>query len=226
MYRTGDLARWLPDGTIELAGREDHQLKIRGFRIEPGEIETCLLGFTGIKEAVVIAREEKERNDKILIAYMVADASIDVTALRQYLAYRLPHYMIPAHFVQLPVLPLTPNGKVDRKSLPNPVIDIGREYVAPSTETEEKLAVIWAEILKIDKELVSVRSNFFELGGHSLNAMVLVRKILKEFNVEILLQKIFVINTIEQIADVIENERWARHETHSTQPAGEEIILD
>jgi polyketide synthase PksJ len=226
IYRTGDLARWLPDGTIELAGREDHQLKIRGFRIEPGEIEACLLGLTGIKEAVVIAREEKGSSDRTLVAYLVAEDATDVTALRQYLANRLPHYMVPSHFVQLPVLPLTPNGKVDRKALPDPVIAVGRDYVAPSTDTEEKLVAIWSEILKIESSLVSVRSNFFELGGHSLNAMVMVRKILKEFNVEILLQKIFVINTIEQIADVIENERWARQETHSTEPAGEEIILD
>ncbi|HYC28285.1 MAG TPA: AMP-binding protein, partial [Chitinophagaceae bacterium] len=220
MYRTGDLARWLPGGTIELAGREDHQLKVRGYRIEPGEIEVALLGFAGIKEAVVMARESA------LIAYIVADASIGIPELRQHLVQRLPQYMIPSHFVQLQALPLTPNGKVDRKALPGLATDTGCEYTGPSTETEEKLVGIWSEILKIDKERVSIRANFFELGGHSLNAMVLVRKILKEFNVEILLQKIFVINTIEQIADIIDNERWVKKETRSTEPAGEEIIID
>jgi polyketide synthase PksJ len=226
IYKTGDVARWLTDGTIEIIGREDHQVKIRGYRIEPGEIESCLLGFETVKEAVVVAKEGEEGGDKYLIAYLIAGDTLDFAMLREYLSNRLPQYMIPAHFVKLSEFPLTPNGKIDRKLLPDPVMGAGNEYIGPSTETEEKLVEIWSEILKIDKEVISIRGNFFELGGHSLNAIVLVRKILKEFNVELSLQKIFVINTVEDIADLIDNERWVKKGMHNNLPVGKEIILD
>ncbi len=225
IYKTGDVAKWLSNGTVELLGREDHQVKIRGYRIELGEIEGCLLGFEAIREAVVIAKEEKE-GGKYLVAYLVSDSMIDFTALREYLGRSLPQYMIPGHFVKLPALPLTPNGKVDRKALPDPVIEAGNEYTGASTETEERLVEIWSDILKLHKEVISVRSSFFELGGHSLNAILLVRKILREFEVEILLQKIFMANTIEQLAEIIDNERWVKKATHSDMARSEEIILD
>ncbi len=176
MYRTGDLARWMPDGNIEFLGRIDHQVKIRGYRIELGEIESRLLKHDSIKEAVVVAKEDNSSN-KYLYAYFVAEQELTITELRDYLAQELPEYMIPSYFIQLDKLPMTPNGKLDRKALPEPDgnLNTGVEYEAPRNELEEKISVIWQEILGTER--VGINDNFFHLGGHSLKAMQVVAKI-------------------------------------------------
>src|SRR4030066_1235848 len=167
MYRTGDLARWLPDGNIEFLERIDHKENIKGYRIELGEIESHLLKHKKIKEAVVLAREDKT-GSKYLCAYIVSDEEISLPELREYLAKELPEYMIPSYFIPLKKLPLTPNGKVDRKALPelDGNINTGTEYEAPRNEIEEKLAEVWQKVLDIEK--VGINDDFFELGGHSL----------------------------------------------------------
>jgi len=114
MYRTGDLGRWLPDGNIEFLGRNDFQVKIRGFRIELGEIETRLAEREGVREAVVVAREDTP-GDKRLVAYYTGTET-EASELRTFLSARVPEYMVPAAFVKLERLPLTPNGKLDRKA--------------------------------------------------------------------------------------------------------------
>ncbi|HEX6913580.1 MAG TPA: amino acid adenylation domain-containing protein, partial [Longimicrobium sp.] len=167
LYRTGDLARWRADGSIELVGRNDFQVKLRGLRVELGEIEARLREQDGVREAVVLAREDAP-GDKRLVAYCVADALVDVETLRRHLGERLPEYMVPAAYVHLDALPLTPNGKLDRKALPAPEGDAfaRRGYEAPVGETERALAEIWSELL--DVERVGRWDDFFELGGHSL----------------------------------------------------------
>ncbi|MCU0286404.1 MAG: amino acid adenylation domain-containing protein, partial [Acidobacteria bacterium] len=117
LYKTGDLGRWLPDGTIEFFGRKDYQVKIRGYRIEPGEIESRLKDFEGIKEAVVIDRTDESGN-KYLCAYIVAWGKLKIPAVKNYLLQVLPDYMTPSYFMELEKIPLTPNGKVDRNALP------------------------------------------------------------------------------------------------------------
>ncbi|MCK4259562.1 MAG: non-ribosomal peptide synthase/polyketide synthase, partial [Halanaerobiales bacterium] len=208
MYRTGDLARWMLDGSIEFLGRIDNQVKIRGNRIELGEIESHLLNHKLVKEAIVIARVDKN-NAKYLCAYIVADREVTVgeltpKELREYLLKNLPEYMIPSYFVQLDKMPLNANGKIDRKALPEPEgnIALGTEYEAPRNKTEEKLVEIWTEILGIEK--VGINDNFFELGGHSLKATVLTGKILKELHVEVPLSEIFRTQTIKGISDYIQ----------------------
>ena len=107
MYRTGDLVRRLPDGSIEMLGRLDHQVKLRGFRIELGEIEAALAKHAAVREAVVVAREEP--GGKRLVAYVVAQGDDELVGrLRAALAADLPDYMVPAAFVRLEALPLTP----------------------------------------------------------------------------------------------------------------------
>jgi fengycin family lipopeptide synthetase D len=205
-YKTGDLGRWLVDGNIEFLGRMDFQVKVRGFRIELGEIENRLLAHEKIKEAVVIAREDN--NDKSLCAYLAAKPGetepIDQPGLREYLANRLPDYMVPSYFVQLDRIPLTPNGKVDRKALPRPGINAGENYIAPRNERERKLAEIWSEILGVEKEKISMNDNFFHLGGHSLKAMAVTNRIQEIFSTALTIRSLFQWPTISGLAPLIQ----------------------
>ncbi|WP_026475839.1 non-ribosomal peptide synthetase [Alkaliphilus transvaalensis] len=170
VYRTGDLAKWLPDGNIEFLGRIDHQVKIRGYRIEIGEVENCLLGYEGIKEVVVIARENQDKS-KYLCGFIIATNKIDIVELRKYLLEQLPEFMIPAHFIQMEQFPLTSNGKIDLKSLP----EVGGmqlssgEFEEPRNEKERVLMEVWKEILGI--EGFGINDNFFTLGGDSIKAI-------------------------------------------------------
>ncbi|MDR0212194.1 MAG: amino acid adenylation domain-containing protein, partial [Pseudomonas putida] len=167
LYRTGDLARHLPDGNLEYLGRNDDQVKIRGLRIELGEIQSGLTRLPGIKEAVVIARDQR------LIAYYTGDQQ-PTESLRSALLSHLPEFMVPALFMHLTALPLSPNGKLDRKALPDAVVE-ERLYEAPEGETETLLADLWSELLNVDR--VGRHDNFFELGGHSLLAVTLTSRL-------------------------------------------------
>jgi len=204
MYRTGDLARWMPDGNIAFLGRIDHQVKIRGFRIEPREIESQLLRFSSVKDAVVAAREEKE-GDRYLCAYIVptGPGDFDENELREHLSRELPDYIIPSYFVPIEKIPLSPNGKVDRESLPRPRLRAPEDIVPPRNAVEEKMAGVWAEVLGISKELFGIDSNFFQLGGHSLKATILAAKLHKVFNVKIPLARMFESATIRELSKYI-----------------------
>ncbi|MGW8443542.1 non-ribosomal peptide synthase/polyketide synthase [Paenibacillus sp. S33] len=201
LYRTGDLARWMPDGNVDFIGRIDNQVKIRGYRIELGEIEAKLLSVGGVKEVVVVVREDQE-GQKALCAYYTAEEGLTAADLKRAIASELPGYMIPSYFVELERLPLTPNGKIDRKALPAPEGG-GREYVAPRTELEAKLAAIWQDVL-VREKTVGVTDNFFDLGGHSLRATTLVSKMHKELGVEFPLRDVFRYSTVEEMAAVME----------------------
>jgi amino acid adenylation domain-containing protein len=207
LYRTGDLTLWLPNGNIRFLGRVDHQVKIRGYRIELGEIENQLTNHHNIKEAVVIARQDKT-GQKYLCAYIVFDDAANEIpgneTIKEFLANHLPTYMIPPYFVRLKEIPLTPNGKIDRKSLPEPEITASEKYIAPGNEVERKLVNIWAEVLNIHNQVIGVQSNFFELGGYSLKATVLTSKIYRELNVKIPLMEIFKNPTIQYMARYIQ----------------------
>ena len=206
MYKTGDLGRWLSDGTIEYVGRNDFQVKIRGFRIELGEIEAKLSDCEGIREAVVLAREDVE-GDKRLVAYLLSEEGMDlsVSGLRESLQARLPDYMIPSAFVPLDVFPLTANGKLDRQALPVPDGEMlsSREYEAPQGEIEEAVASLWQELLNVPK--VGRHDNFFELGGHSLLAVQLISRIRMILDVELSLQNLFSYPNLAGLTEVIVN---------------------
>ena len=207
MYRTGDLGRWLADGNIEFLGRNDFQVKIRGFRIELGEIEARLSGLRRVREAVVLARED-EPGDKRLVAYFTSAEEIDrLRTLRAHLAATLPDYMVPAAYVRLEALPLTPNGKLDRKALPAPEEDActARGYEAPQGETEEKLAAIWAGVLKLER--VGRHDNFFELGGHSLLAVRVISRLRQVLGVEVALAELFARPVLGDFAEAMP---WVR----------------
>jgi amino acid adenylation domain-containing protein len=210
LYKTGDMARYLPDGNIEFLGRIDDQVKIRGYRIELGEIEAVLARHPAIQSSSVVLREDTP-GDKRMAAYLVArpQASVDVIDVRKYLKQKLPEHMIPAAFVLIHELPLTLSGKVDRKALPVPDPgrrDQGKNYREPRTPAEEKIAAIWAELLRLDK--VGIDENFFNLGGHSLLGTKVVARLQELFHIEISLRQLFEFPTIAELADVIvENQR-------------------
>ncbi|HYO58090.1 non-ribosomal peptide synthetase [Archangium sp.] len=198
LYRTGDRARWLADGTVEFLGRVDFQVKLRGHRIELGEVEAALREQPSVREAVAAVREYGP-GDQRLVAYVVASAPIDTAALRVALKTRLPEPMMPAAIVGLPAFPLTPSGKVDRKALPLPGVAAGRAgFVAPRTDTERRLAELWARTLGVER--VGVTDSFFELGGHSLLATQLVSRVRGTFGVELPLRSVFEEPTLEGLA--------------------------
>ncbi|MCP2012795.1 non-ribosomal peptide synthetase, partial [Duganella violaceipulchra] len=183
LYRTGDLVRWLPDGHLDYLGRNDFQVKIRGFRIELGEIEARLAACAGVREAVVVARQDSP-GERRLVAYLLAErgaaasaALLEPAALRAALAPQLADYMLPAAYVVLEALPLTPNGKLDRNALPAPGQDAvaTRPYQAPQGPAETALAAVWAELLGLEQ--VGRDDHFFELGGHSLMVITLIERL-------------------------------------------------
>jgi amino acid adenylation domain-containing protein/non-ribosomal peptide synthase protein (TIGR01720 family) len=217
MYKTGDLARWQTDGNVEFLGRIDHQVKIRGFRIELGEIESQLLNHNDIIETVVI-NFEKEEGQKYLCAYFVSATTCEPYQLREHLAGRLPDYMIPAYFVQLPKIPYTPSGKIDRKVLPEPEISLGKDkYTSPRNEIERELAGIWSDVLKVPEEDVGIDFNFFEMGGHSLKANIMVSRIHKTIDVKLGLSEVLKRPTIRTLAQYIKEASVDRYS--SIEPA-------
>ncbi|MGD2087210.1 MAG: amino acid adenylation domain-containing protein [Candidatus Aminicenantes bacterium] len=204
LYKSGDLTRWLPDGNIEYLGRQDFQVKIRGFRIELGEIEKFLFRHPNIKEAVVLVKESNTK-EKYLCAYMVLHKELSPAQVREFLSGSLPAYMIPSYFVCLDKMPLNANGKIDSKKLPEPAAaEAGGKFIAARNTIEEKLVLIWAEVLSIPGSEVSIDSDFFEIGGHSLKALRLLNAIQKEFNIKIDFQDIFQYPTIAQLSRLIQ----------------------
>ncbi|URC11725.1 amino acid adenylation domain-containing protein [Flavobacterium sp. B183] len=199
IYKTGDLARWLPDGNLEFIGRKDDQVKIRGYRIELGEIENVLSSLSGVVQCCVLAKEDLN-NTKRLVGYVVPEGDFDKEIVQNQLKLSLPEYMVPQLWVTLEVMPLTTNGKLDKKALPDPDSSelSSKAYVAPRNETEEELAIIWKELLEIDK--VGIHDNFFELGGHSLLATRLVSMIRKKLCIEVTIKEIFEHTTITELA--------------------------
>ena len=202
LYRTGDRVCRRADGSLEFLGRIDFQVKVRGFRIEPGEIETALTQHPQVRQAVVVAREDSA-GDKLLVAYVVPPAAgtpPTANVLRDFLQQRLPGYMVPSAFVALESLPLNANGKVDRKALPAPegALAVSGAYMAPRNDTEQRLASLWGEVLRVER--VGVHDNFFTLGGHSLLATQVISRLSAAFNVELPLQDFFEAPTVAELA--------------------------
>ncbi|MEZ4270063.1 MAG: amino acid adenylation domain-containing protein [Myxococcota bacterium] len=207
LYKTGDLVRLDDGGQLEFIGRNDGQVKVRGFRIELGEIEVNLTRHPAVKQAVVVVREDRP-GDVRLVAYLVAAQPTECTddILRQHLQQSLPAYMVPQHFVMLESFPLTPNRKIDRQRLPEPRAvgqSSGASYVAPRNDIEAMVAGIWQDVLGIGR--VSVEDNFFNLGGHSLLAAQMLSRLSRDHQISLGLRTIFEAPTISEFAQKIKN---------------------
>lgn len=204
LYRTGDLARYLPDGNLEYLGRRDNQVKVRGFRVEPNEIEAALRQLPAVRQAVVVLRDSQ------LAAFLTLKSGFDLHPedARIHLQRTLPSHMVPAHFVKLEALPLTPNGKVDRLALP--ALDegmmgeqSGKIVRAPAGETEEKIAAIWSEVLRVRN--IDAEAQFFEVGGDSLSAIRVVARLSKAFQRPIALRSLIESPTVASMARWIDS---------------------
>jgi aryl carrier-like protein len=217
----------LGDGTIEFLGRNDDQVKIRGFRIELGEIEARLGEHEGVREAVVVAREEGG-GEKRLVAYYtceegVEEEGIGVEVLRTHLQSKLPEYMVPAAYVRMERLPLTGNGKLDRRGLPAPGAEayVVRGYVEPEGEIERELAEIWAEVLKVER--VGRQDNFFELGGHSLLAVTVIER-MRRSGLQVDVRALFATPTVGELAAAMSTQELLVEVPANGIPEGSEAI--
>jgi tyrocidine synthetase-3 len=194
LHKTGDLGRLLPDGNIDVLGRNDRQVKIRGIRLELEEIESFIMKHPLVSDAVVVKKEVSAANE-VLCAYVCGAARNETPidslpgALESYLAGKLPAYMVPNHILLLEKIPRKPNGKVDYERLPHPLRDRPDDYAPPRDEVEKRLAAIWKEVLGIEK--IGMNQQFFEWGGNSLHAMSLIAKIHKEFDIRMPLGEFF-----------------------------------
>jgi amino acid adenylation domain-containing protein len=205
LYKSGDLARYRKDGTLEYLGRADDQVKVRGYRIELREIEAALAAHSGVQSCTVLAVEETPGN-KQLVAYAVPqpNKSLAVEELKNFLKQSLPEYMVPSQFVFMDSFPLTRNGKIDRKALPAPThanISAAHEFVAPSTETEKKVAAMWMELLKAER--IGIHDDFFDLGGHSLMAIKALSRIREEFGVDLPLATLLQAPTVAKLSALL-----------------------
>ncbi len=205
MYRTGDLVRWGAGGQLQYLGRADEQVKIRGYRIELGEVQAALAVMDGVQQAVVIAREDRP-GDKRLVGYVTGTA--DPATVRAKLAERLPGYMVPAAVVVLEALPLTVNGKLDKRALPTPEYQVVDRYRAPATPAEEILAGIYAQVLGLER--VGVDESFFELGGDSLLAMRVIAAVNAGLDAHLSVGAVFEAPTVAQLAPRINGQGGRR----------------
>ena len=219
MFKSGDVGRWLPSGNIEYNGRVDDQVKINGNRVEPGEVEHILLQSGLINQVAVVAK--KDPHGKLFLAAYVVAENFSKPEVLKYLQGKLPRYMIPAVWVNLPQLPQTPSGKTDRKKLVEQTIaiDLAKRYVAPVTKTEELLVAIWEDLLKTER--VGIEDNFFELGGHSLMIIKMVSAIKKHFSLAVSIPILFQLSTIAELGNYID---WQLSSMEPETTAGLEVI--
>jgi acyl carrier protein len=221
IYKTGDMARRLSNGQIAFLGRLDEQIKVRGFRIEPAEIVKVLDEHPDVQASIVVAREVAP-GDRRLVAYFVSTPKNRTThlELRNFLAARLPEYMVPAIFVQLHAMPMNASGKVDRAALPLPSTENtlrDNVFVAPRNPIEERMADMLAPLLGLDR--VSIEDNFFFLGGHSLLGTQMIARVRNIFGVELTLRSLFDAPTIAQLSAQVEALLLAKLEAMSEDEA-------
>lgn len=209
VYRTGDFGSYMPDGIVRFEGRRDGQIKLHGNRIEIGEIEIVLRQHLHVREAAAALKEDSLGNHR-LVGYVVpsSDEQPTIESLRQFVAAKLPDYMVPSAFVTMESLPITHSGKIDRRALPEPSRtrpQLAQEYVAPATQLERSLAGIWCQVLNLER--VGIRDNFFDLGGTSLLAVRTVVQVQQAMNVEVPIVKLFQYPNIRDLADCLNQQQ-------------------
>jgi amino acid adenylation domain-containing protein len=221
MYKTGDLGRMMPDGNMEFLGRKDNQVKIRGFRVELGEIESVLQRHEKIKGAIVdVYRGANDLNQ--LCAYLIPEQECNITEIKEYLAGRLPAYMVPASYMVLTSFPLNSNGKINRKALPKPAENgnnILAHYIPPVTATQIAVTEIWKAVLNLQR--ISIQDDLFELGANSLSVGAFVNRVQRDLDLVLNIREVFTRPTIEAIAAEIEKIKWTNGELFNADNTGD-----
>ncbi|KAG9249803.1 N-(5-amino-5-carboxypentanoyl)-L-cysteinyl-D-valine synthase [Emericellopsis atlantica] len=214
MYKTGDLARWLSDGEVEYLGRADFQIKLRGIRIEPGEIESNIATYPGVRASVVVSKkllsQGQETSQDHLVGYYVCDQDpVSEGDLIAFLETKLPRYMIPTRLIMLPTIPVTVNGKADLRALPAVEVEAGSNGSPEEhlDELEARLAEIWSETLRVDLSSIRSDSSFFRLGGHSITCIQLIARVRRQLKRPINLEEVFRTKTLENMAKLLRNQR-------------------
>jgi len=205
IYKTGDIGRYLPDGNIELLGREDNQVKIQGHRVELGEIEANLIKHSKIDKCTILACNKED--NKSLIAFYITEYDIETEDLYRFLENKIASYMIPSQFIRIKSIPLTPNGKVDYKvlnSLINETTHLVQKWEPPVTEMQRLIAKLWSEILKVEVGKIGINNTFFEIGGDSMQAIRMMTKLQKELSIELSLRDFYQDPSVRSLADYIE----------------------
>ncbi len=207
IYRSGDMGRYREDRSVEFAGRLDRQVKVNGVRIELSEVDEAVNSMPGIKEAHVMPYKLDDTGEMRLICYYTEEQELETALIREFIATSLYSAMIPSYFVRMDKFPLGINGKINYRSLPKPdeIIYENRDYTAPESETEKRIAEIWSEILGIRK--ISVTIPFNLLGGGSMQAIRCVGSIAREFNVEIRLHDFIDAATVKTLAAFVDSQK-------------------
>ena len=218
LYKTGDVARYLPNGDLEYLGRADNQIQLRGFRIELGEIEAVLSAHPGIAKLIVDVKGQVTGDKQLVAYYRSVGPTVDARELKEVAAKSLAAYMIPQHFVALDAFPMTPSGKLDRKALPAPVRALDTAVIAPKTDAERRIALIWQDLLELDT--VGTHDTFFDLGGHSLLVMRLASRLGAEFRCKVAVPDVFRFTTIEAQARLVTETVQGSGVSQADAPAG------
>ncbi|MEM5482196.1 amino acid adenylation domain-containing protein, partial [Pseudoalteromonas fuliginea] len=197
LYKTGDIVRWSADGKLQYLGRNDDQVKVRGYRIELGEIESALVFISSIEQAVVVLHESD-----YLCAYVVAKSQLDIDAVQAELSSTLPEHMLPNGIMQLPEIPLTINGKLDKEALPRLTFNTDEIDVAPRSELERQLCLVWQKALEVMK--VGIHDNYFQIGGNSIKALKLGLECRRQLNIDMPLPLLFEKKTIAKIVPFLD----------------------
>ncbi|OFX87029.1 MAG: hypothetical protein A2X00_10610 [Bacteroidetes bacterium GWE2_32_14] len=206
-YKTGDLVKLQLDGNLYYIGRKDLQVKIRGYRIEIPEIERNLIEFTKLNQVAIVVNNQN--NNKSLTCFYTSKESLSTTEIREFLAKKIPNYMIPANFVHLDEMPILPNGKINRKTLveSKSIIEINEEVVAATNIIEQKLIDIWKTNLDIEE--IGIKNNYFNIGGDSIRLLSLLYKINKEFNLSFKVIDLYQNDTVEKMAKIISGQNMS-----------------
>ena len=199
LYRTGDLVRADQMNRLQYIGRKDHQVKLKGFRVELGAIESALVGFEGIEEAVVAVKKNQISNSDYLVGYYTSKDPIDKDQLKTYLENRFPEYMVPKELVELEVIPTTRSGKVNRSALPEPNQVRNEVSVLPRNALEEGISDVWKEVLGLSS--IGIQEDFFHLGGDSIISMKIASRLRSRLQFSVSIRDILEYRTIERLAN-------------------------
>jgi len=209
VYRTGDIVRQLFDGNLEYQGRMDGQVKIRGYRIEVGEIEAMLHSIPGIISSAVVVHLSSDQT-QYLCAYYSAKSQLENEFILNYLAARLPSYMIPSHIVYMNEMPIMFSGKINRAALSFlSQIENKQEKIIHSNEKFasdiQRLIEIWSDVLDVNMACIGTSDDFYSLGGNSLRMIEMATRVHNTFSVDFSFDVFLEHRTIAGLATYLTN---------------------